>query len=129
MEYIGLWKVKACIAADESGVRLMSAEEIASLPDDEDSEDYKKLLRSDIHISEQALDMYYHPTAEEMPLVEEEGWELTEKGILLDSYPAKIENGVLLLNYERDGAEYFPIRQDGEGCLVISDGTMIIQKA
>lgn len=121
MELLGTWKLKSLFYADENGTKWLTAEDILAFPDEEDCEDYKKMLRSDFILSEAAMDMYYQPTEEEMPIVEEEGWEVTEKGILLESYPARIENGQVLLDYEREGKEYCPVEMDEDGCLIIGD--------
>ena len=123
-ELIGVWRMKAMFSADENGTRMLSRDEVAALGD----EDLNKLLRAEFHLSESALDMYYMPLEEEMEMVKEEGWELTDKGVLLESYPAKIVDGVLMLDYEREGKEYFPVRLDDEECLIISDGTMRLEK-
>jgi len=124
-ELLGVWRMKEMLSADENGTKMLSRDEVAALGD----EDLNKLLRSDFHLSESALDMYYMPLEEEMKMVKEEGWELTDKGILLESYPAKIVDGTLMLDYEREGKEeYFPVKLDDEGCLIISDGTMRIEK-
>ena len=124
MELLGSWRLKAMMSVDENGARMLSRDEVAALGD----EDLNKLLRAEFHLSESALDMYYMPLPEEMEMVKEEGWELTDKGVLLESYPAKIVDGVLMLDYEREGKEYFPIRLDDEECLIISDGTMRLEK-
>ena len=124
MELLGVWRMKAMFSADENGTRMLSRDEVAALGD----EDLNKLLRAEFHLSESALDMYYMPLEEEMETVKEEGWELTDKGVLLESYPAKIVDGVLMLDYEREGKEYFPVRLDDEECLIISDGTMRLEK-
>lgn len=124
MELLGVWRMKAMFSADENGTRMLYRDEVAALGD----EDLNKLLRAEFHLSESALDMYYMPLPEEMEMVKEEGWELTDKGVLLESYPAKIVDGVLMLDYEREGKEYFPVRLDDEGCLIISDGTMRLEK-
>ena len=121
MDFLGNWKLKKMLSADENGVKMFDRAEIKAMGD----EDLLKLLAADFIISESAIDVYYQPTEEEMPMVEEEGWELTEKGVLIDSYPAKIEGGVLYLDYERDGAEYTPVEIDEEGCLLIGDTTAI----
>ena len=120
MSFLGNWKVKAMISADENGVRMLGRAELEALGD----EDLLKLLAADFIISETAIDVYYMPTEAEMPLVEEEGWELTDKGVLIDNYPAKIEGGVLMLDYEREG-DYVPVETDAEGCLLIGDTTVI----
>ena len=120
MELLGNWKLKAAISADENGVKMLGRAELEALGD----EDILKMLRADFIISETAIDVYYMPTKAEMPLVEEEGWELTDKGVLIDSYPAKIEGGVLMLDYEREG-DYVPVETDAEGCLLISGMTVI----
>ena len=123
-ELLGVWKMKEMLSADENGAKMLSRDEVAALGD----EDLNKLLRAEFHLSESALDMYYMPLEEEMKMVKEEGWELTDKGVLLESYPAKIVDGVLMLDYEREGKEYFPVRLDDEECLIISDGTMRLEK-
>ena len=120
MDFLGNWKLKAMLSADENGVKMFGKAELEALGD----EDILKMLRADFIISETAVDVYYMPTEAEMPLVEEEGWELTDKGVLIDSYPAKIEGGVLMLDYEREG-DYVPVETDAEGCLLIGDTTVI----
>ena len=123
-ELIGVWRMNAMFSADENRTRMLSRDEVAALGD----EDLNKLLRAEFYLSESALDMYYMPLEEEMEMVKEEGWELTDKGVLLESYPAKIVDGGLMLDYEREGEEYFPVALDDEGRLIISDGTMRLEK-
>ena len=120
MNFLGNWKVKSMFTADENGTKMLGRAELEALGD----EDLLKLLAADFIISETAIDVYYMPTEEEMPMVKEEGWELTDKGVLIESYPARIENGVLLLDCEREG-EYVPVETDAEGCLLIGGMTVI----
>lgn len=120
MDFLGIWKLKAMLSADDNGVKMLGKSDLEALGD----EDILKMLRADFIISEDAIDVYYMPTEEEIPLVEEEGWELTDKGVLIESYPIKIENGVLMLDYERTG-EYVPVETDAEGCLLIGGMTKI----
>ena len=120
MDFLGNWKLKAMLSADENGVKMFGKAELEAMGD----EDILKMLRADFIISETAIDVYYMPTEAEMPMVKEEGWELTDKGVLIESYPARIENGVLLLDYEREG-EYVPVETDAEGCLLIGGMTVI----
>ena len=120
MDFLGNWKLKAMLSADEDGVKMLGRAELEALGD----EDLLKLLAADFIISETAIDVYYMPTEAEMPMVKEEGWELTDKGVLIESYPARIENGVLLLDCEREG-EYVPVETDAEGCLLIGGMTVI----
>ena len=120
MDFLGIWKLKAMLSTDENGVKMLGKSDLEALGD----EDILKMLRADFIISENAIGVYYMPTEEEMPLVEEEGWELTDKGVLIESYPIKIENGVLMLDYERTG-EYVPVETDAEGCLLIGGMTKI----
>lgn len=122
MDFLGNWKLKAMLSADENSLRMLCKSDLEALGD----EDILKMLRADFIIDENAIDVYYMPTEEEMPLVEEEGWELTDKGVLIESYPIKIENGVLMLDYERTG-EYVPVETDAEGCLLIG-GMTIFEK-
>lgn len=122
MELSGTWKLKEMMTADENGVRMIGRAEIEALG--REDEDLLRMLAADFILGESSLDVYYRPTEEEMPMVEEEGWELTDKGVLIESYPAKIENGVLLLDYEGKG-EYVPVETDAEGCLLIGGMTKI----
>ena len=120
MDFLGNWKLKAMLSADEDGVRMLGRAELEALGD----EDLLKLLAADFIISETAIDVYYMPTEAEMPMVEEEGWELTDKGVLIESYPIRIENGVLMLDSEGEG-DYVPVETDAEGCLLIGGMTAI----
>ncbi len=120
MSFLGNWKVKSMFTADENGTKMLGRAELEALGD----EDLLKLLAADFIISETAIDVYYMPTEAEMPMVKEEGWELTDKGVLIESYPARIENGVLLLDCEGEG-EYVPVETDAEGCLLIGGMTVI----
>ena len=85
MELLGVWKLKKMMSANEDGVKMLGLNEIEALGD----EDLIKMIRAEFILSETSLDVFYMPTEEEMPLVEEEGWELTDKGVLIDSHPAK----------------------------------------
>lgn len=119
MELYGSYKLKAMMGADENGVKLYEGADLEALA--EEDGDIAKMLKAEFILSESAIDVYYMPTEEEMPMVEEEGWEMTDKGVLIDSYPAKIENGTVLLDYERDGSEYTPVETDENNCLIIGD--------
>ena len=123
MELLGIWRLKAMMSVDENGARMLSRDEVAALGD----EDLDKLLKSEFILTESELCGYYMPTEEEMALVEEEGLEMTEHGVLIESYGAKIEDGKLLLDYDESG-DYFPVPLDEEGCLILSDGMMILEK-
>ena len=120
MDFLGNWKLKSMLSADENGVKMLGRAELEAMGD----EDLLKLLAADFIISETAIDVYYMPTEAEMPMVEEEGWELTDKGVLIESYPIRIENGVLMLDSEGEG-EYVPVETDAEGCLLIGGMTAI----
>lgn len=128
MELLGLWKLHEMVTADENGLRMMSKDEIIDMPDDEEHREYKQILISDFIISEDSLNVFYMPRDFEMAEAEEEGWEITDNGVLIDSFPCKIVDGTLMLNYERDGKDYFPVELDDEGCLTISDGLLKIKK-
>ena len=123
MELLGIWRLKAMNSVDENGVKMLSRDEVAALGD----EDLDKLLKSEFILTESELCGYYMPTEEEMALVEEEGLEMTEHGVLIESYGAKIKDGVLLIDYDESG-DYFPVPLDEDGCLIISDGMMILEK-
>jgi len=81
MELFGSWRLKAMMSADENGTRMLSRDEVAALGD----EDLDKLLKSEFILTESELCGYYMPTEEEMALVEEEGLEMTEHGVLIES--------------------------------------------
>ena len=129
MELLGVWKLWEMVSADENGFKMISASDIEAMEDNEDNKEFKQLLRSDFIISENLLAVYYMPLDSELELAKEEGLEITDKGVLVDSFPAKIENSQLFLNYERDGVDYFPVELDDEGCLAISGGILKIKKA
>ena len=129
MELLGVWKLWEMVSVDENGFKTISASDIEAMEDNEDNKEFKQLLRSDFIISENLLAVYYMPLDSELELAKEEGLEITDKGVLVDSFPAKIENSQLFLNYERDGVDYFPVELDDEGCLTISDGILKIKKA
>ena len=125
MELLGIWKLAGMVSADENGLKMLSLEEVEELANEDG--DIGKMLCADFILSENAIEVYYMPKEEEMPLVEEEGWELTDKGVMIDSYPAKIVDGTVFLDYERDGREYTPVDTDENGCLIIG-GMMKIEK-
>lgn len=128
MELLGVWKIKEMLLADENGTRSVERADLEAMARESEDEDLGRLLRSEFVVSETSMNTYYMPLEEEMPLVEEEGWEITERGVLLDSYPARIENGTLMLDYDRNGEEYLPVPQNDEGGLIISDGMVVLQK-
>ena len=69
------------------------------------------------------------PKKGEEELGREKGWMLTERGLLIEHFPAKIENGVLYLDYMKNGVEYSPTWIDKDGCLALSGGLMKLRKA
>ena len=123
MELLGSWRLKAMMSVDENGARMLSRDEVAALGD----EDLDKLLKSEFILTESELCGYYMPTEEEMAFVEEEGLEMTEHGVKIESYSTRIEDGKLLLDYDESG-DYFPVPLDEDGCLILSDGMMILEK-
>ena len=128
MELLGLWKLKELVSVDENGFKMIGVSEIEAMEDNDSNHEFKQLLRTDFIISETSLDLYYKPLKSELKMAKKEGWKITKKGILMESFPAKIENGQLMLDYERTN-EYFPVEIDEEGCIAISGGIMKIQKA
>ena len=126
MEFLGKWKLKKMLSADENGVKLLEGEELLKLAAEDG--DIEKLLRSDFYITEEAIEIYFRPNEEEMPLAIEEGWEITELGVLIESHSAKIEDGALMIDYDGSG-DYLPVSIDEEECISISDGMMIIERA
>ena len=128
MELLGIWKLKEMVTADENGLRMIGVPEIEAMEDTEENKEFKQMVRAEFIISEDSLSVYYMPLESEMAEAIEEGWEITEHGVCLDSFPTRIENGQLMINYERDEKDYFPVEADEEGCLAISGGIMKIKK-
>ena len=129
MELIGKWKLKETIGVSKTGFRRMNAEELASIDDNDANKQFKRMLRAVFIISESSLDIYIKPTESEAKDAEACGKTLTEEGILLESFPARIENGVLMLDYKRSGADYSPCWTDEDGTLSISGGLIKIVRA
>ncbi|MBR2930539.1 MAG: hypothetical protein IKC32_04850 [Clostridia bacterium] len=126
MEFLGKWKLKKMLSADENGVKLLEGEELLKLAAEDG--DIEKLLRSDFYITEEAIEIYFRPNEEEIPMAIEEGLEITELGVLIESHSAKIEDGALMIDYDGSG-DYLPVSIDEEECISISDGMMIIERA
>ena len=107
--------------------RVSDAEIAAMEPSDENRE-VKRMLEAEFIISETSLDIVYRPHEGEEGLAAEKGWQETERGLLIDHFPSKIENGVLLVDYMKKGVEYTPTWIDENGVLALSGGLIKIKK-
>lgn len=128
MEILGTWKLKAMIWLGKGGFRMMSDVEIAEMENNDANKEFKCMLATDFIVSETSLDIFYRPREGEEGLAEQKGWKVTERGFLIESFPCKIEDGVLYLDYLKKGAEYSPTWIDEEGVLSLSGGLIKIKK-
>ena len=128
MEILGIWKLKAMIWLGKGGFRMMSDIEISEMEDSDANKNFKRMLAADFIVSETSLDIFYRPHKGEEGLADEKGWKVTDRGLLMESFPCKIEDGVLYLDYLKKGAEYSPTWIDEEGVLSLSGGLIKIKK-
>ena len=109
--------------------RKVSDTEIAAMEPSDENREIKRMLEAEFIISETSLDVFYRPHEGEEGLAAEKGWQETERGLLIDHFPSKIENGVLFVDYMKKGAEYAPTWIDDDGVLALSGGLIKIKKA
>ena len=128
MEYIGLWKLKKMTALTKGRFRVISEDDLSSLEDNNYTKRVKMMFLSDFIISDSSLSIYYKPSDGEPILPEDEGKEMTERGILLDSFPLRIEGEAIMIDYGKRGDGFFPVFTDDDGYLSISGGILKIQK-
>ena len=128
MEYIGLWKLRKMTALTKGSFRVISEDDLSSLEDNNYTKRVKMMFRSDFIISDSSLSIYYKPSDGEPILPEDEGKPITENGILLESFPVRIEGEALMIDYGKRGDSFFPVFTDDDGCLSISGGIMKIKK-
>lgn len=129
MELLGVWKLKKMISLGKGGFRMVDAAEIEKMEESPMKKEYQRMLEADFIISESSLEILYRPHEGEESLAAEKGWTVTGEGFVIERFPARIEDGVLMLDYKKDGTGYFPVFWDEEDCLSISGGIMKIQKA
>lgn len=129
MDYHGKWKLKSMLTVGSRGFQRMEASEIEAMEDSEKSEQAKRMLNAVFIISESALDIYVKAEGEELSEALRSGKTVNENGILFESFPARIEDGVLLLDYTKKGIEYSPTWVDENGVLALSGGILKIKKA
>ena len=108
--------------------RKVSDTEIAAMEPSEENKEPKRMLEAEFIISETSLDVFYRPHAGEEGLAAEKGWAVTDRGLLIEHFPCRIENGVLFVDYMKNGAEYAPTWIE-DGVLALSGGLIKIQKA
>ena len=128
MEYLGLWKLRKMTALTKGSFRVISEDDLSSLEDNKYTKRVKMMFRSDFIISDSSLSIYYKPSDGEPILPEDEGKEMTERGILLDSFPLRIEGEAIMIDYGKRGDGFFPVFTDDDGYLSISGGILKIQK-
>ena len=128
MEYPGLWKLRKMTALTKGRFQAISEDDLSSLEDNNYTKRVKMMFLSDFIISDSSLSIYYKPSDGEPILPEDEGKEMTERGILLDSFPLRIEGEALMIDYGKRGDGFFPVFTDDDGYLSISGGILKIQK-
>lgn len=128
MEYIGLWKLRKMTALTKGSFQVISEDDLSSLEDNKYTKRVKMMFLSDFIISDSSLSIYYKPSDGEPILLEDEGKEMTERGILLDSFPLRIEGEAIMIDYGKRGDGFFPVFTDDDGYLSISGGILKIQK-
>ncbi len=128
MEYPGLWKLRKMTALTKGSFQVISEDDLSSLEDNKYTKRVKMMFRSDFIISDSSLSIYYKPSDGEPILPEDEGKEMTERGILLDSFPLRIEGEAIMIDYGKRGDGFFPVFTDDDGYLSISGGILKIQK-
>ena len=128
MEYPGLWKLRKMTALTKGSFQVISEDDLSSLEDNNYTKRVKMMFRSDFIISDSSLSIYYKPSDGEPILPEDEGKEMTERGILLESFPLRIEGEALMIDYGKRGDSFFPVFTDDDDCLSISGGIMKIKK-
>ena len=129
MELLGVWKLKEMLWVAKGKFRKVSDTEIAAMEPSDENRELKRMLEAEFIISETSLDVFYRPHEGEEGLAAEKGWQETERGLLIDHFPSKIENGVLFVDYMKKGAEYAPTWIDENGVLALSGGLIKIKKA
>ena len=128
MEYPGLWKLRKMTALTKGSFQVISEDDLSSLEDNNYTKRVKMMFRSDFIISDSSLSIYYKPSDGEPILPQDEGKPITENGILLESFPVRIEGEALMIDYGKRGDSFFPVFTDDDDCLSISGGIMKIKK-
>ena len=129
MDFLGTWKLKEMLWVAKGKFRKVSDTEIAAMEPSDENREIKRMLEAEFIISETSLDVVYRPREGEEGLAAEKGWQETERGLLIDRFPCKVEGGVLLVDYMKKGAEYAPTWIDENGVLALSGGLIKIKKA
>ena len=129
MELLGKWKIASMLSVGNKGFCRMTAEEIAEAEETPKNIEHKRIISADFILSENSLDVFYTPREGEEGIAEQKGWKVTDQGLLIEHFPARIEDGVLFLDYMKNGVEYSPTWIDEDGCLALSGGLMKLRKA
>lgn len=129
MDFLGTWRLKEMLWIAKGKFRRVSDDEIAAMEDSDENRELKRMLAAEFVVSDTSLDVLYRPCEGEEGLAEEKGWTVTERGLLIEQFPCKIEDGVLLLDYTKKGLEYSPTWVDEAGVLALSGGLLKIRKA
>lgn len=128
MDFLGTWKLKEMLWVGKGKFCRVSDAEIAAMEPSEENKEPKRMLEAEFIISETSLDVFYRPHAGEEGLAAEKGWAVTDRGLLIEHFPCRIENGVLLVDYMKKGVEYAPTWIDENGVLALSGGLIKIKK-
>ena len=129
MDFLGTWKLKEMLWVGKGKFRKVSDTEIAAMEPSDENREIKRMLEADFIIGETSLDVVYRPREGEEGLAAEKGWQVTDRGLLIDHFPCKVEGGVLLVDYMKKGVEYAPTWIDENGVLALSGGLIKIKKA
>lgn len=128
MDYLGKWKLKSMLTVGDRGFQRMDASEIEAMEESERNKQAKRMLGAVFIITESALDIYVKAEGEELSEASRSGKTVNGHGILFESFPARIEDGLVWLDYTKKG-DYTPCEINEEGVLSISLGVIKIQKA
>ena len=128
MDFIGTWKLKEMLWLYEGKFRRINDTEIEAMEDNDANRELKRMLAADFIISETSLDVIYRPREGEEALAYEKGWRVTDRGLIIDSFPCKIEDGVLMVDYMKKGLDYYPSWVDESGVLSLSGGILRIKR-
>lgn len=116
------------LTVGERGFQRMDAAEIEAMEERGRNAQAKRMLGAVFIITESALDIYVKAEGEELSEALRSGKTVNENGLLYESFPARIENGLVWLDYTKRG-DYTPCEINEEGVLSISLGVIKIQRA
>lgn len=138
MNIVGKWKIAKVAKMDENfEMKMVSAEEINALPDNEENAQYKEMVSA---INEFTVDnrvLTYVPIPEgQIEEARAEGIVITDDGYgIVDETDWKEEDGKILYNTRTDGEimgeeidPYVVLEMDEEGYIPFAGGMMMLEK-